>query len=130
MKYPEEDYAQDLHRALARRFAHTVPPTVVAVAGAGVHWQCTAQRGQHLCAIACFDRGGDPEYLTSFGREGATLARGRTGSQPDTLAATEAWLGGQPLVGLYDRFPFVDGNKRALEGLRDDLDHPGRIGPP
>jgi hypothetical protein len=120
MKYVEEEYAKELHRDLARRFAGTVPATEVSIEGAGVHWHCTAKRGPSSCSITCFDVGG-PEYLTSFERDSETVAMGRTSSKVDTVNAVDDWLQGRQLSWLYGRFLFVDQTKRALVAIRDEM---------
>jgi hypothetical protein len=105
---------------LTRRFNDTAPRTALSVDGDGVHWHCTAERGDSFCSIACFDVGG-PQYYTSFQRASQKLATGRTSSTEDTLAAVEDWLQGSAVSFLYDRFRFVDQTKRALSGIRDTL---------
>lgn len=120
MKYPEEDYANDLHVELTRRFAPTVPATSLSVEGAGVHWHCTAQRGDSVCLIACFDMRG-PEYYTSFERRSQKSGTARIPSRNQTIAAVADWLDGSDLSSLYDRYPFVDQTKRALTHLRDEV---------
>lgn len=84
MKSPEEDYANDLHVELTRRFASTVPATSLSVEGAGVHWHCTAQRGDSVCSIACFDMSG-PEFYTSFERDSQKIATARIPSRDHTI---------------------------------------------
>ena len=120
MKYPEEDHANDLHRHLTRRFGDTAPRTALSVDGAGVHWHCTAERGDSFCSIACFDVRG-PQYYTSFERGSQKLATGRTSSREDTLAAVDDWLQGCAVSFLHDRFRFVDQTKRALSGIGDTV---------
>lgn len=85
--------------------------------GAGVHWQCRAQRGTASCLTACFEVGG-PKYLISFLHE-EELATGRTNSLEATLDDIEDWLQHRDVVRLHERFSFVDQNKRALLHIRD-----------
>jgi len=120
MKYPEEDYATDLHRDLTRRFGSSSPSTTVSIKGAGVHWDCTARRADSLCSIDCGDMEG-PEYFTSFERNGEEIATARIRSKEDTIAVVSDWLEGQQLSVLYERYRFVDQTKRALLRIRDDV---------
>lgn len=118
MKYTEEDIAADLHRELTRRLASA--HTSLAIQGAGVHWHCTASRGNSLCSIACFTSMG-PEYYTEFQRDSAKIATSRIPSRDQTIAAVAEWLDGMELAALHRRYPFVDKSKRALCQLRDDV---------
>jgi hypothetical protein len=120
MSYPEEDHAKDLYRDIARRFADSVPATAVSLKGAGVNWDCVAERGSSSCSIHCFDAPG-PEYYTYFRQDSNNVATGRTSSKPDTLDAVDTWLRGNVLSNLYERFPFVDREKRVLSSIREDL---------
>jgi hypothetical protein len=118
MKYPEEDIAADLHRELMRRLASA--HTSLAIQGAGVHWHCTASRGNSLCSIACFTSLG-PEYYTDFQRDFTKIATSRIPSRDQTIAAIADWLDGMELAAFYRRYSFVDKTKRALCQLRDDV---------
>jgi hypothetical protein len=118
MKYPQEDFAAELHRELTRRFETTIPPTRLSVEGAGMHWRCTAERDRSKCTVACL---GGPEYYTTFERDERKSATARTPSREDTLAAVERWLQGADVPDLYACFPFVDRVRRALSRIRDDV---------
>lgn len=120
MKFAEETYANDLYVELTRRFDATVPATSLSVAGAGVHWHCTAQCGDSLCSIACFNVRG-PEYYTSFERDSKKIATARIPFRDQTIAAVADWLDGSDLSSLHDRYRFVDHTKRALTQLRDEV---------
>ena len=117
MKYPEENYARDLHNQLSSIFKPVMPGTAVSITGRGVHWDVTAEFGSRLCKIHCFDVRG-PEYLISFQQSSQEVAMGRTPSNEDAIAAVTAWLEGKELSDLHARFQFVDGQKRALENIR------------
>lgn len=116
----QEIYAHDLHRELTRRFARTVPETSLSVTGAGVNWRCTAQRGNLVCQIACYGIHG-PEYYTSFEREAEKIATARIPSRDQTIAAVADWLDGSDLPSLYERYRFIDRDKRALTFIRDTV---------
>jgi hypothetical protein len=113
MKYVEEAYAKNLHHTLSGEFARTSTFPQVSVEGRGVHWSCIAQLGERSCSIDCFDNHG-PEYLVSFRRDTQVEAWGRTGWKPEIVEAVSAWLGGDEIDDLHDRFAFVDRQKRAL----------------
>lgn len=119
-KYPEEEYAVELDVELRRRFASAPPGTRLSLDGAGVHWRCTAQRGNSVCSIACFNARG-PEYYTTFNRDALEIATARTRSRALTIAAVADWLDGTDVSSIYDRYPFVDHIKRALTRLRDEV---------
>jgi hypothetical protein len=114
MKYEEENHAKDLHEALTRTLASLVPDAVTSVAGRGVHWDCDVKKGNRSCSVACFDIGGEPEYLTCFKQDAQTQAWGRTSQKDETLLAVAGWLQGQYLPLLYDQFKFIDKCKRSL----------------
>lgn len=118
MKYPEEDVANELHRELTRRFHATA--TVVSIEGAGVHWHCTASRGNSQCSIACFTSLGT-EYYTDFKRDGAGIATSRIPSRNQTIDAVADWLDGCELAEIHERYSFVDNTKRTLSRLRDEV---------
>ena len=102
-----------MHRALSEEFARSAPDTEVSVKGAGVHWDCTARRGERSCSVACFDNQG-PEYLVAFEHDARRDAIGRTVSRAEAIAAVGDWLDGHGIEDLHKRFAFVDGCKRAL----------------
>src|SRR4051812_34057632 len=92
-KYEQEGHARGLHRALSEEFARSAPDTEVSVKGAGVHWDCTARRGERSCSVACFDDQG-PEYLVAFEHDARRDAIGRTVSGEEAIAAVGDWLDG------------------------------------
>jgi hypothetical protein len=102
MKYAEEDIAADLHRELMRRLASA--HTSLTIKGDGVHWHCTAIRGNSLCSIACFTSFG-PEYYTDFKRDSVKIATSRISSRDQTIDAVADWLDGMELAALQSRYP-------------------------
>lgn len=108
--HDEERHARALCRRLRDELARCALDATVSVAGEGVHWNCTAILGGRHCETACFDDGDGPEYLIEFS-SGAT---GRTRSMGDVVGAVVAWLSGQELRQLHDRYAFVDGTLRSL----------------
>ncbi len=116
-EYEEEGHARDLHRDLSEALAPTHPDARVTVEGFGVHWHCTASRGERSCSVSCFDQGG-PQYLVDFRAGGRNEAWGRTRAKADTIGAVAAWIDGQGIEDLWARFAFVDRNQRALEAIR------------
>ncbi|MDQ3813656.1 MAG: hypothetical protein M3347_06860 [Armatimonadota bacterium] len=119
-EYEEANHAKDLHHALIQELATSAPQTDITIEGAGVHWNCSARRGERLCSIACFHTQG-PEYLVFFEHEAERMAAGRTESKKDVLAAVKAWLQGHELQKLYDRFRFVDKDKRTLIMIETEM---------
>lgn len=119
MERNEQKYAQDLYDGLIARFSPISDQAQITLTGGGVQWRCAAQRGALSCWVGCFEVGG-PEFLTFFEGEGKKVATGRTGSQPDTIEAIWTWLDGAPLTQLYERFCFVDREKRKLIAVRDE----------
>lgn len=130
MRYPEEDHARDLHRALEDRLSSR-PSASVETNGEGVHWTCRASRGARECKVSCFDTHG-PEYLASF-LDGSTIrAWARTSSRRDILSAVLDWLDECALEELYRRHGFVEQKRRALVAIETrilelcpELDRPG-----
>ena len=119
MERNEQQYAQDLHSGLIARFSSISEQAKIAMTGGGVQWRCSAQRGSRSCWVGCFEVGG-PEFLTFFEEEGKKIATSRTDSQPETIDAIWTWLDGAPLTAMYERFEFVDWEKRNLMGVRED----------
>jgi hypothetical protein len=109
---PSEQYDEERHaRALHRRLMEVAPDAYVAAAGVGVHWHCSAVRGERFCTVHCFDDDG-AEYLIYF-----ASSAGRTRSADEAAEAVAAWLGGRELAELYARFAFVDRDLRSLRRL-------------
>jgi hypothetical protein len=119
MERNEQKYAQDLYDGLIARFSPISDQAKIALTGGGVQWRCSAQRGTRSCWVGCFEVGG-PEYLTFFEAETKKSATGRTSSLHDTVEAIWSWLDGASLAQIYERFCFVDWEKRKLQALRDE----------
>ncbi len=119
MERNEQKYAQDLYDGLTARFAPISEQARIAITGGGVQWRCSAQRGSRSCWVGCFEVGG-PEYLTFFEAETKKVATAHTSTQSDTIEAVWTWLDGAPLSQMYERFRFVDWEKRTLQTLRDE----------
>lgn len=118
MERNEEKYAQDLYDGLKKRFASIDSQSQITLTGGGVQWRCSAQRGSRSCWVGCFDVSG-PEFLTFFEGDARKIATGRTASQLETIDAIWAWLDGASLPLLYERFCFVDREKRKLMAVRE-----------
>jgi hypothetical protein len=117
MKYEEEIQAGDLYNVLTQQFADSSPETKISIEGAGVHWTCTAVRGERRCSISSLF----PEYSVSFDHQNQTQAMGRTLLKKDAVSAMSDWLQGHNLSELYAAFEFVDRHKRFLEKFWDDV---------
>jgi|GEM_PF-1063082 len=117
MKQTAEDLARELYGELVRRFGDESK----SVEGAGVHWHCTAVRGDRDCRIHCHTMRGECEYLTAYRQEAEAVAWSRIPSRGDTLTAVADWLDGVDRSGMYDRYGFVDAGRRKLSQLRDDV---------
>jgi hypothetical protein len=120
MERNEQRYAQELYDGLVARFAPIADQAQIAITGGGVQWRCSAERGARSCWVGCFEVGG-PEYLTFFEGEGKKVATGRTSSSTETVDAIWHWLDGALLSTLYERFGFVDDEKRRLLALRETV---------
>jgi hypothetical protein len=118
MERNEQKYAQDLYDGLIARFSPISDQAQIAVTGGGVQWRCSAQRGPRSCWVGCFDVGG-PEFLTFFEGDAKKVATGRISSLPETVDAIWTWLDGAPLPVMYERFCFVDWEKRKLLAIRE-----------
>lgn len=118
MERNEQKYAQDLYEGLTARFSPVADQAQIAITGGGVQWRCSAQRGARSCWVGCFEVGG-PEFLTFFEGGAKKVATGRTPSKEETIDAIWTWLDGAPLSVLYERFGFVDWEKRKLIALRE-----------
>jgi hypothetical protein len=119
MERNEQKYAQDLYDGLIARFSPLSEQARIATTGGGVQWRCSAQRDSRSCWTGCFEVGG-PEFLTFFEEDGKKIATGRTGSQPETIDAIWTWLDRAPLATMYERFRFVDLEKRQLMDIREN----------
>jgi hypothetical protein len=118
MERNEQKYAHDLYDGLIARFAPVADQTQVAITGGGVQWRCSALRGSRSCWVGCFEVGG-PEFLTFFEDDTKKVATGRISSKDETIDAIWHWLDGAPLAAMYDRFCFVDWEKRKLISIRE-----------
>jgi hypothetical protein len=117
MKYEEEKQARDLYEMLSGTLAISSPKTDIFIKGAGVHWHCSANRGDRICVIDCFGQMG---YAVSFKTNAITEAMGRTRLEKELISAVNDWLQGHTLSELYEVFEFVDREKRFLEKFWDD----------
>lgn len=128
MERNEQKHAQDLYEGLAARFAALNGQVRIDLSGGGVQWRCSAERGSRACWIGCFDASG-PEFLTSFEEGTKKAANGRTSSDTETIEAVWHWLDQDPLPVMYDRFRFIDWEKRKLMSIRECMmkhfPHPG-----
>jgi hypothetical protein len=120
MERNEQKYAQDLFEGLKDRFAALADQAQIAITGGGVQWRCSAQRGTRSCWVGCFEVGG-PEFLTFFEEDGKKTATGRTSSCRETADAIWLWLDATPLPVMYQRFCFVDSEKRKLMAIRESV---------
>lgn len=123
-KYPEEDHARALHAQLSRELASRLPGTIASVSGAGVHWNCRAEREQRVFTIHCFTapvRVAGPEFLVRFDEKQANPLWGRTRFQAEVVAAACAWLERQSVQALYAEFAFVERQRRALEKIEQQI---------
>ena len=132
MRYSEEGFARELHKALAAATAGGGGATVV-INGNGVHWNCAARQADRSCTVHCFDVRG-PQYLVHFDGPGSAGATGRTRLLVDVVDAVKLWVSGRPIRELYERFRFVDRDRQALTALAETATrrHPelGRVAPP
>lgn len=119
MERNEQKYAQDLYDGLMARISPISEQAQVAMTGGGVQWRCSAQRGSRSCWVGCFEVGG-PEFLTFFEGDGQKVSTGRTESQSQTIDAISTWLDGVSLSQMYERFCFVDREKRKLMSAREE----------
>jgi hypothetical protein len=118
MERNEQRYAQNLYDGLKSRFSSLPDQVQIAITGGGVQWRCSAQRGTRSCWVGCFEVGG-PEFLTFFEADAKKTATARTSSLPETIDAIWTWLDGASVSLMYERFCFVDWEKRRLISIRD-----------
>src|SRR5438128_56621 len=107
MTTDEEILARALHEELRARF-RTTPGIQLALAGAGVNWQCIARREGRRSETSCFATFG-AQYLTSFEPNEGAQVWGRTRVLKEAIAAVATWMEGASLAELYARHAFVDG---------------------
>jgi hypothetical protein len=119
-RHAEEGHARELHRALSEALKRSATDTELSLTGFGVHWNCTAKRGERSCSVACFESQG-PEFLVSFEDDARTDATGRTASRAQVVAAVGDWLDGAGIGDLHTRFAFVDRRKRALTRIAAEV---------
>jgi hypothetical protein len=118
MERNEQKHAQELYESLTSRFATLNGQVRIDMNGGGVQWRCSAERGSRSCWIGCFEASG-PEFLTSFEEGARKVAIGRSSSDTETVDAVWHWLNANPLPTLYDRFRFVDWEKRKLMSISE-----------
>jgi hypothetical protein len=122
-KYPEEDYARALDAQLSQELALRLPGTIAFVSGAGVHWNCRAEREQRAFTVFCFNAPVEvagPEFLVRFEEKQAIPLWGRSWEQTEIVAAACAWLEGRSVQALYAKFAFVEQQRRALEKIEQE----------
>ena len=120
MKSKQQQYAEDLETALIGRFAASADVSEVRISDSGPHCLCIMKRGNLVCKTWCIDWGG-AEYLTLFVHDINEVAAGRTVSLDDTSGAIADWLQGDGIGELYDRYLFIDQQKRELSALVDEI---------
>jgi hypothetical protein len=118
MEHPEERYARLLYDNLIGRINPTNPDARISVSGAGVNWRCLVQFEARTSVTHCFEHRGE-EYLTIFKENGQEIATARTQSSNATVEVVQGWIKSEALSSLYDRFEFVDQQKRELSQIRD-----------
>jgi len=118
MERNEQKHAQELYRGLATRFASLNGQVRIEMTGGGVQWRCSAERGPRACWIGCFEASG-PEFMTSFEEGNRKVAVGRCSSDAETVDAVWHWLDAAPLPQMYERFGFVDREKRKLKSISE-----------
>ncbi len=113
-----ESYARELHGELLAKF-RSRKDIELAIEGGGVHWNCTARKENNFCKVHCFELPLQevPEYLIYFERSSNRFAAGRAASIADTVNAVASWLTDATVSELYEKFDFVDKNKRKFFAL-------------
>jgi hypothetical protein len=125
MDREEELTARELHRNLAAALAPERPPVEMVVDYRAANGKCTASRGEFSCIVYCFyydmrHRTG-PEYQVCFFRRGQMQSCGRTPACADAVGAVRDWVRGVEINDLYEKYAFVDRQKRTLTALRSAL---------
>lgn len=129
-----EIYARRLYKDLRQRFGYKATiaatlrkmlggtlragNTLLSIEGAGVHWNCSVERGERLCTIHCFNTEHGGEYYISFEVAEKNVAYGRSSDKTQAIDAVEDWLNYLSLEQLYARHSFVDDVTRTLEIVR------------
>jgi hypothetical protein len=109
-------HAQALYSGLTARFSSLNGQVRLNLSNGGVQWRCSVERGPRSCWIGCFEASG-PEFLTSFEEGTKKVALGRSSSEAETIEAVWQWLDAAPLPLMYERFGFVDREKRKLMSM-------------
>jgi hypothetical protein len=115
MNHPEEVTARDLQQVMIAQFA-TSPGTCVELAGGGLHWECSARRGDRTCFVGCLPSDG-PEHLIEFRGAFGAEAAGRTRSSREAAESAALWLDCERVEDLREQFVFVDRDKRKLAAI-------------
>lgn len=87
----------------------------IALEGAGVHWSVIVTGTTRSCQTHCFHQRKGPEFATIFMTDGQRAASGRSHRLDETIAAIKHWLAGATLTGMYEKYAFVDKEKRFLQ---------------
>lgn len=136
MKSKEEIYAQQLYTELQQKLIRnpnflfrllgirTKPEITVTLENVGTKWGCQVSNGLRSCYINCnhIDRS-DTSYkglecFTLFKEKNKGTIEGRTFSKPQTIEAVKDWMHSKTIEELYERFTFIEEEKRQLEKLR------------
>lgn len=120
MERPQERYARLLYNKLVGRIGSANPNVGISVSGAGVNWQCLAHLDSRASVTHCFEHRGE-EYLTIFKHNREEIATARAPSSDDTAEAVWRWINCETLSSLYDRFGFIDQQKRQLTDIRNSI---------
>jgi hypothetical protein len=113
----DEARTRDLIRGLWEALGSTQPDSRVGVEKICALWHCIASRGDRSGSVHCSGR----VYYVTLHRGGRTVAEARTRSKGDVIGSVAAWLEGPGIEDLYERFPFVDREKRALKAIRAEV---------
>jgi len=91
--------------------------TLLGIEEVDSQWYCKLQRDERLCNIRCPDTLDGTTYTLSFELNGKPVAYGRSADMDSIIAAVTNWLNGKKIQQLYERYDFVDKEKRGLAAI-------------
>ena len=123
--HEEEKIARDFYTRLQEKFEAFNGNIQITVQGTGVHWSCEVSYDQRTCNIYCSTdfpvSKQKPLYMISFREDAKEIVFGRINDVVVALQSVQFWIDQASTEVMYDRFEFVDLNKRKVIQIRQQL---------
>lgn len=125
MIYKQELIAKDLFQGLQEYFNSFEETVQISIDGVGVHWNCNVVLGQKQCKVSCFEGSLSlnhaAEYLIEYIDNSKQEIWGRIYDKNQTIESIKDWISGENLSVLYERYDFIDEEKRAMKNIDKDI---------